>query len=196
MINFLSLLKAGVSLLVRKPREVLIGLLAAIILILAIRLRRDEKKLQSSTTISGQLPPGTKQIVTVFKDRVVIKTQLLPGKIEYRDRYLPPEGHIEFVTKDSQPNQTPEVRIKDFGLTFRLGGGIVYSERLLPEADVKFAYWRRYGALIGMTKDFGSLGICRHVDDFTPFPNLELMAETGLSWQGNLRFGIGLRTNF
>ncbi len=103
---------------------------------------------------------------------------------------------MEVITKEGQPNQAPEVRIKDHGFTFRPGGGMVYSERFLPEADAKLAYWQRYGILIGITPDFGGLGLSRHVDDFLPFQNLELQGNAGLSWQGNLRLAIGLRTNF
>lgn len=34
-------------------------------------------------------------MVTVYRDRVVMRWRDGPTKIEYRDRYLPPEGHVE-----------------------------------------------------------------------------------------------------
>lgn len=62
--------------------------------------------------------------------------------------------------------------------------------------DLKWAYWRRYSATIGITPEFGGLGISRHVDDLTPFENLEIFGMAGPDWSGRPRLGLGLRTNF
>lgn len=135
-------------------------------------------------------------MVTLYRDRVVTKWRDGPTKIEYRDRYLPLEGHVEVVAKVDQPEKTPEVVIKDRGFTSRVGGGIVYAGELLPLIDLKWAYWRRYSMTLGVTPQFSGVGLSRHVDDFTPFQNLEILGMGGLEWRGELRLGIGLRMNF
>lgn len=109
---------------------------------------------------------------------------------------MPPEGHVEVVTKDDEPQKLPEVVVKDRGRTARLGGGGVYAGRPLPLLDIKWAYWRRYSATLGITPQFGGLGVSQHVDDFTPFSNLEIFGLAGLDWTGSRRIGLGLRTNF
>ena len=86
--------------------------------------------------------------------------------------------------------------IKDHGLTRRLGGGIVDAGEALPVLDLKLAYWRRYSFTLGITPQFGGLGLSRHVDDFMPFTNLELLGIGGVEWAGSPRFGFGIRTNF
>lgn len=180
----------------RHPKDAAIIALSLICIFLNWKIGSERRETERSLVVAGSLPADTKQIITVYRDRVVTKWRDGPTKVEYRDRYLPPEGHVELIAKESQPNQTAEMRIKDRGLTFRLGGGVIYSDKLMPEADLKWFYFRRYGALIGITPHFGGLGLSRHIDDFTPFQNLELLAEAGLSWQGNLRIGLGLRTSF
>jgi len=196
VIRILSGLKSIAGFLVRYPKEAAIILLSLLLIFMNWRLKMEQRKSQDLGAKAATLPPGTKEVVTVYRDRVITQWRDSPTKVEYRDRYLPPEGHVELIAKENQPNQAPEVRITDHGFTFRPGGGMVYSERLLLEADAKFAYWRRYGVLIGITQDFGGLGLSRHVDDFLPFHNLEVQGDAGLSWQGHLRLAIGLRTNF
>jgi hypothetical protein len=192
----LSAIRAIVSFLVRYPKEALIILLCLLLMFMNWQVRMERRISQELSAKTASLPAGTEEIVTVWRDRVVTQWRDGPTKIEYRDRYLPPEGKVEFVTKDKAQDQPPEIRIKDYGFTFRPGGGMVYCDRLLLEADAKFAYWKRYSALIGVTQDFGGLGLSRHVDDFLPFQNLELQGDAGLSWQGRLRLAIGLRMNF
>jgi hypothetical protein len=66
----------------------------------------------------------------------------------------------------------------------------------MPEGDVKWFYFRRYSLLGAVSPEFGAAGISRHIDDFTPFANLEVTGLCGVSWHGDIRWGIGVRTNF
>jgi len=195
-IKLLDALKAAVLFAVRRPKEAAIILLAILLALTFWRLKNERGRAQELVAKIEGLPPDTKQVVTIYRDRIVTKWRDGPDKIEYRDRYLPPEGHVEVVTKVGQPDRPPKVVIKDWGFTTRLGGGIVYSGKPLPLIDLKWAYWRRYSLTFGLTPQFGGLGLSRHVDDFTPFHNLEIVGMGGIEWTGERRIGIGLRTNF
>lgn len=196
VIRLLGAIKTAALFAVRRPKEATILLLAALLALTFWRLNRERGHAQEIAAKLAGLPADTKQVVTVYRDRVVTKWRDGPTKIEYRDRYLPPEGHVEVVTKTDQPGKPPEVVIKDRGFTSRLGGGIVYAGEPLPLIDLKWAYWQRYSLTLGLTPRFGGVGISRHVEDFTPFGNLEILGMVGPGWSGNPRFGIGLRTNF
>lgn len=197
MINFLVKAKAAAIALARRPKDALILILMVILAWLGWRLKSERKKSDELTAKIEGMPPGTQQVVEVSRDRVITRWREGPTKIEYRDRYLPPEGKVEVVARENpSPSDKPEVRIKDSGFTFRLGGGTIYSERLLLEADAKFAYWKRYSLLAGINSEFGGVGVARHIDDFTPFHNLEFFGLGGLSWRGTFRVGIGIRSNF
>jgi len=195
-IRLLCALKAAALFSVRRPEEAAILLPAALLALTFWRLEREKGHAAELATKLEGLPPDTKQVVTIYRDRVVTKWRDGPTKVEYRDRYLPPEGHVEIVTKVDQPEKQPEVVIKDRGFTSRLGGGIVYAGEPLPLIDLKWTYWRRYSLTVGMTPRFGGLGLSRHIDDFTPFTNLEVVGLGGLDWRGELRFGLGIRINF
>ncbi len=181
---------------VRRPKEAAVVLLAALLAMTLWRLEREKSHARELAAKLEGLPPNTKQVVTVHRNHVITKWRDGPTKIEYRDRYLPPEGHVEVVTKIDEPEKPPEIVIKDRGFTSRLGAGLVYSGEPLPMLDLKWAYWRRYSLLLGMTPAFGGLGVSRHIDDFTPFSNLELVGLGGLDWRGGPRAGIGLRLSF
>jgi len=192
----MALLTKIFGFIIRRPHEAAIILLALILAVLYWQLERKTGRAEQLTTRIEGLPPDTKQTVTIYRDRVVTKWRDGPTKIEYRDRYLPPEGHVEVVSKVDQPEKSPEVVVKDRGFTRRLGGGLVYAGKLLPVVDIKFAYWRRYSLTAGITPLFGGIGVSRHVNDFTPFQNLEIQGIAGLGWDAKFCFGIGLRTNF
>ena len=192
----MALLTKLFGFIIRRPQEAAIILLALMLAVLYWQLRRETGRAEQLTTKIEGLPPDTKQTVTIYRDRVVTKWRDGPTKVEYRDRYLPPEGHIKVVSKVDQPEKPPEVVVKDNGFTRRLGGGMIYSGRLLPLADFKWAYFRRYSLTAGITPQFGGSGFSRHIDDFTPFQNLEVQGIAGLGWDAKLRFGIGVRTNF
>lgn len=195
-IRLLDALKTAALFAIRRPKDAAVILLALLLALMFWRFNQERGHAQELAAKIEGLPPDTKQVVTIYRDRVVAKWRDGPTKVEYRDRYLPPEGHVEIVTKVDQPEKPPEVVINDRGFTHRFGGGIVYSGKPLPMIDFKWAYWRRYSAAAGITPEFGGLGVSRHVDDFTPFGNLELLGMGGVDWSGNAKFGIGARINF
>lgn len=195
-IRILGGLRSTVGFAWRRPKDAAIILLVLLAGILAWRERRMSEIAAEQTAKLEGLRPDTKQVITLYRERVVTKWRDGPTRIEYRDRYLPPEGHVEVVTKIDQPDRTPEVVIKDRGFTRRLGGGIVYAGEPLPMLDLKWAYWRRYSLTLGLTPKFGGLGFSRHIDDFTTFGNLELIGIAGIEWTGGRRLGMGIRTNF
>lgn len=195
-IRLLGAIKAVLTFAVRRPKEAAILLLAALLALMFWRLGREQAHARELAAKIEGLPPDTKQVVTIYRDRVVTKWRDGPTKVEYRERYLPPEGKVEVVTKVDQPDKPPEVVVKDRGLTSRLGGGIVYAGEPLPLLDLKWAYWRRYSLTVGLTPRFGGLGVSRHIDDFTPFSSLELVGLVGVGWRGERRLGLGLRVNF
>lgn len=195
-IRLLDALKTAMLFVVRRPKDAAIILLAALLALMLWRFNHERGRVRESAAKLESLPSDTKQMVTIYRDRIITKWRDGPTKIEYRDRYLPPEGRAEVVTKVDQPEKPPEVVIKDRGFTSRFGGGIVYAGKPLPLLDLKWAYWRRYSATVGITPEFVGTGISRHIDDFTSFTNLEIMGLGGLDWRGNLRLGLGLRTNF
>lgn len=177
-------------------KDTLILLLALLLAFMGWRLNREKVRSQELTAKIQGLPPDTQQAVTIYRDRIVTKWRDGPTHVEYRDRYLPPEGQIQVTTKIGSPDKQPEIVVKDHGLTSRLGGGIVYAGEPLPLLDLKWAYWRRYSLTAGVTPRFGGLGVSRHVDDFTPFDNLEILGMGGVDWAGNPRLSVGIRTNF
>lgn len=90
---------------VRRPKEAAIILLAALLAITFWRFNHERGRAQELAAKLEDIPPDTKQVVTIYRDRVVIKWRDGPTKIEYRDRYLPPEGQVEVVTKVDQPEK-------------------------------------------------------------------------------------------
>lgn len=194
--RMLERLKGVAGFIFRHPKDAAIIVISLICIFLNWQIGSERREAERSQAMAGSLPPDTKQIITVYRDRVITKWRVGPAKIEYRDRYVPPEGHITLNIRKDDPQKVPELKIKDWGFTYRLGGGVVYSDELLPEADLKWFYFQRYSALVGITPRFGGLGFSRHIDDFIPFHNLELVGAVGFSWQGGRRWGIGLRTNF
>lgn len=192
----MALLTKLFGFIIRRPHEAAIILLALLVTVLYWQLRRETGRADRLTAKIEGLPPDTKQTVTIYRDRVVTKWRDGPTKIEYRDRYLPPEGHIEVVSKVDQPEKLPEVVVKDGGFTKRLGGGLVYSGKLLPMVDIKFVYWRRYSLTVGITPGFGGIGLSRHIDDFTPFKNIESLAMLNINWHGAHHLCFGVRLNF
>ncbi|MBI4369146.1 MAG: hypothetical protein HY547_02835 [Elusimicrobia bacterium] len=160
------------------------------------RLNREKNRSHELAAKIEGLPPGIKQTITIYKDRVVTKWRDGRTKIVYQDRYLPPEGRVEIAIKDDKPDTPSEIFIKDRGFTRRIGGGFVYTGEPLPLIDLKCAYWRRYSLMIGITPAFGGIGISRHVDDFLPFRNMEMLGLLGLDWEGRSKIGMGVRLNF
>ena len=192
-IRALGAVKQASLFVVRRPKDAAIILLVLLLAFMFWRLKRERGHAQELAAKIEGLPPDTKQVVTVYRDRVVTKWRDGPGKVQYVDRYLPPEGHVDVVTRVNQPEKPPEVVIKDRGFTARLGGGVVYAGKPLPMIDLKWAYWRRYSLTLGLTPRFGGLGASRHIDDLSPFTNMEVLGIGGVDWHGHPRLGIGVR---
>jgi hypothetical protein len=184
------------QIIIRRPKDAAIILLALLLAIMFWQLNHEKSKTEKLIAKIEGLPPNTKQVVTIYRDRVVTKWRDGPTRIEYRDHYLPPEGHVEIVTKENEPDKPTEVKIKDWGFTSHFGGGIVYSRKFLPLIDLKWFYFKRYGFTLAVTPQFGGIGLSRHIDDFTPFKNLELLGLSGFGWNGKFHFAIAIRTNF
>ena len=191
----LERLKSILSFVVRQPKDAAIIGLSLICIFLNWKIGVERKEAERSRVIAGDLPAGTKQIVTIYRDRVITKRREGPERVIYKERYLPPEGSVTFITEEDGHAKST-VAIKDRGWTFRLGGGAVYSGRLQPSLDAKVTYWNRYGLLIGIMPDFAGVGASRHIDDILPFRNLEVLVIGGPSWSGHWRYGIGMRSSF
>ena len=87
------------------------------------------------------------------------------------------------------------VKITDWGTCKRLGIGLVYSRRILPQLDLKFFYWHRYSATAGVNPEYLNLGVYRHVDDLIGLDNLEFGVNGGIGFDGSRRAGMCLRLN-
>ncbi|MCX5784598.1 MAG: hypothetical protein NTX59_02820 [Elusimicrobia bacterium] len=188
--------KAAALFIVRRPKDAAFVICGFLFVFILMELRHEQSHVRELTAKTEGLPPGTKEEVVVYRDRIIEKWRTGPAQVEYRERYLPPEGHVEIVTKENAPNKPPEVVVKDWGFAMRLGGGVVYSDRILPMLDLKWFYWKRYSLTVGITPKFGGLCLSRHIDDFTPFCNLEIFSIVGITWQGNRDVGMGVRINF
>lgn len=176
----------------KRTKDTAIIVLILLIVFLFWRLNHEKNKSQEMTAKIEGLPQNTKQVITVYRDRVITKWRDGAGKIIYKDRYLPPEGHVEITSKENEPNKLVEVKIKDWGFTAKLGGGVIYSGKLYPMIDLKWFYWRRYGLTLGVTRSNIGIGITRHVDDILKFNNLEIIG----FYTHNHRLFLGLRVNF
>ncbi|MBI4395898.1 MAG: hypothetical protein HY548_02300 [Elusimicrobia bacterium] len=184
-------IKASILFILRRPKDAFLILLALAVLFLAWRLKREKTE-----EAAGPVPADDKKIVTVQGDRVIVRRRKASGPVIQEERYLPAEGHMEVVEPEPGKGEGPQVVIRDRGMTAQFGGGLVYSGRVLPELDVKWFYWRRYSLAAGATPEFSGLALSRHIDDFTPFRNLEVAGMVGLDWHGKRRIGIGVRMNF
>lgn len=198
MINMkmmINLTKKIITFAYSKPKETAILLLLLLLGLLFLRLSHEKNKNHELTAKIDGMPKNTKQIVTVEKNKVIVKYKETPTKVEYIEKYLPPEGKVEVITKENEPNKPPEVKIKDWGFTARLGGGVVYSGKLEPVLDLKWFYWRRYGLTVGVTKNHVGIGITRHVDDLIGFKNIEIVCYINVGNNKTINL-IGIRNSF
>ena len=120
--------------------------------------------------------------------------------------YIPPEGSVTITTTTvivtpatpQHPAVTAtvvSVKIKDWGTCKRLGIGLTYSGRILPQLDLKLFYWHRYSVAAGVNPEYLNLGVYRHVDDLLGLDNLEFGVNGGIGFDGSRRAGMGLRLN-
>jgi len=111
-------------------------------------------------------------------------------------------AEIERVRKerDEWKKKATKVEITGaaWGVTAKPGLGILYSTKFYPELDLKVVYAYRYSLKVGITPEFGHIGLTRHVDDLIPFfnfQNIEVQVVYGMDFRGGRRWGIGVRTN-
>jgi hypothetical protein len=120
--------------------------------------------------------------------------------------YVPPEGSVTITTTTvivtpatpQHPAVTAtvvSVKVKDWGTCKRLGIGLTYIGRILPQLDLKLVYWRRYSATAGVNTEYINIGVYRHVDDLIGFDNLEFGINGGIGFDGSRRAGMCLRLN-
>jgi len=187
-------------------------------IMLAIQTKRLNKEKQDNVNSTASIKDltiklhFTENMLASFRienGRLLALTRTTAGgKPTGHDDYVPPEGHVDITigaskTVTGQVNtEQPQIHISitNKGFTFRIGYGFVYSKKLYPELDIKWAYWDRYSLKTGFTIDFADLAITRHVDDLIPWfnwQNLEAQVGGGLEWDGlGKRLLAGFRSNF
>lgn len=103
--------------------------------------------------------------------------------------------------RDELAGKVPELHIdySKFGFTCRLGYGVLYNGKFLPELDIKWVYYGRWSLKTGITKEFVDIGVSRHIDDLIPYikpRNVELQIVVGKSYEGAVVIAGGARSNF
>src|SRR5258708_4950807 len=90
-------------------------ILALLVIVIFLRWKLNAEKNPILSSPSQALPPDVKQVITVYRDRVLTKWRDGPTKIEYRDRYLPPEGSLLVDVKKTGAGEAIELHLKDWG---------------------------------------------------------------------------------
>lgn len=103
--------------------------------------------------------------------------------------------------RDELAGKVPELHIdfSRFGFTCRLGYGVLYNGKFLPEIDIKWVYWGRWSLKTGATKEFVDIGVSRHLDDLIPYikpRNVEAQIIVGKRYDGPYTIAAGARSNF
>jgi hypothetical protein len=164
------------------------------------RLRAATKDGSSSTYI----PPESKTTITVKVDREaqkkLIEVNAKLAELEKdREKNAAEIARLNKEREDLEKKATKVVvEGKRWGVTARLGLGALYSGKFLPELDCKVLYWGRYSVKLGITTEFGGVGVSRHIDDLVPFlnlQNLEVQGVYGREFGGGTRYAIGVRVN-
>jgi len=161
----------------------------------SIESLKKELKFNSDTVAALKIENG----------RLIILTKDKNGNVVPQHPYVPPEGGVRVRvdgpvvsgTTTGQPRVV--IDIKNKGFTFKPGIGMVYSSKIYPEFDIKFAYWNRYSVKVGTTLDFVDAAITRHVDDLIPWvnlQNLEIQLGGGINYIDAIRrIMFGIRIN-
>lgn len=112
------------------------GLLAALVLV-CFRIQDieipDTAPLPNHVLSRVKVVPGKNRVIVRTKTKTIVK-------------YVPRDGNAVIDTDDTGG---VKVRVKSAGLSFRPGLGVGYYDRIAPVADVRLAYWWRFGAGIG-----------------------------------------------
>lgn len=81
-IRLLAAVKAIALFALRRPKDAAIILLALLLADLFWRLKLENRRAQELAARIEGLPPNTRQVVTVYRDRVVTKWRDGPTRIE------------------------------------------------------------------------------------------------------------------
>lgn len=132
-----------------------------------------------------------------------LNLQVNGTKVVYRDKdkivykYLPAEGKITESKPDAKGNVI--VKIKDFGLTFKFGGAVLYDGKMDGALDIKLGFYNRYSLGISSSLTSANIWGSRHIDDLTlgVIQNAEFMIGWGKPYDNfsNSLLIIGLRVN-
>jgi len=203
------MIKTTLLWIISKWREIAVITLAIIIAIQTKRLNKANDNNATSQSVVDQQAKDIKMLrdelahISVVGGHVIYLTRTVAGGAltGHGTPYKPPEGSTDISVTQTTTGGPPRivVKVQTKGFTFRLGLGVLYSSKLYPELDVKWAFWDRYSIKTGVTLEFVDAGISRHVDDLIPFlnvQNLEIQGVYGKSFKWENRLGIGLRSNF
>lgn len=187
------------------------NVLIVVLLLAAVVLAQQNSSLREDRAMSAQEASEMAKKLKM-KDTEVLRlrqrgpvtvwlTRTVPGGEVSGERapYIPPEGGAD-VSAEIMPDGTPKVtvKVKDKGFTARMGYGLIYSEKLYPEIDLKLFYYKRFSAKVGTTSKFLTGGVSRHIDDFVrwlKWHNVEVQGVLGYEFEGKLRPGLGIRSN-
>jgi len=175
----------------------------------------------SAVYTAGTLAEGMTSKIDLLKNNVRI-TYRDKEKIIVKTIYVPSEGSVSITTPVS--GTTPStagntltqshftvpgtsgtvVTVTRAGWTCKPGIGAIYdftTTDLLGAFDVKFLYYRRSSATLFTTLQSGGLAVSYHIDQLFPEnlapANVEAAVYGGIGYNGgDMRLGVGLRTNF
>lgn len=156
-----------------------------------------------NTVVENTVGPNLHNVANVVVANHTVTVTDIKGKTS--TTYIPPEGKVIITKKpiivkstsstESITSEIVSVKIVDWGMTKRVGLGLVYSNGFLPQVDLKFFYWKRYSSTVGINTQYANIGIYRHVDDLIGLDNLEFGANYGIGFNQITRIGIGVRIN-
>lgn len=121
------------------------GFILAILLVVGLLVVRDWWQ---ELTLAGEDIPAT-----VLRDDETIKLHVNDRRVTVATKkgvsgtYVPSSGHATVTVKK---DGSTDVAVKKAGMSWQLGGGIVYADRLRLGVDFQFAYWNRFGGHVGI----------------------------------------------
>jgi hypothetical protein len=162
------------------------------------------RSITSDGSRNSYRPPEAKTNIVIREDREASKrvAELDRQLVELEKDKTKNASEIERVRKERDDWKKKATRIDitgaSWGVTLKPGLGALYSDHFVPELDLKVVYAYRYSLKVGITPEFGDIGLSRHVDDLIPFfrfQNIELQVVYGMEFGGGRRWGIGVRSN-
>lgn len=165
-------------------------------------LRRDNDKLSRNQTYvppEGYIIIKQADLSQLSKDYQDLMDKLSHATTPEERKKL--EAEIKaLLAKLNSGSQGVTVVVKDKGFTLRPGIGIEGSSRgIEPRLDIKWAYYKRYSALLGGSRAGVDISVSRHLDDIIwghpqnveLFGGYKIVPLYGGSW-----YTAGLRLNF